>query len=155
MAVAQTAKHSNRNLVNFTLKLTPGQLRYLERMEPVLGASSQQNVLRELLEQLQTWFRLPVYQREALQKDMAGRKAHIFQYIQELLARHHEKLRDAAPAPSKRGSPARPIPEAMEAFAVRVSPMPPAYADQLKAPLKMSTTARSSARRWRTPGSRT
>ena len=143
MAV-QTPSSSNKNLVNFTLKLPPRQLEYLESLAPALGATSQQSVLREIMEQFQSWFRLPVYQREALQKDMAARKAHIFQYIQELLARHYEELREAASAPSRRGSPARPIPEeteAMEAFAIRVSPMLLAYADQLKAPLKMSTTA--------------
>src|SRR5688572_7715764 len=80
LAVARTSTSSNKNLINFTLKLAPSQLRYLESLEPALGVSSQQSVLREILEQFQSWFRLPVYQREALQKDMGSRKAHILQY---------------------------------------------------------------------------
>lgn len=143
-AMARTPTSSgNKNLVNFTVKLTPGQLRYLESLEPALGVSSQPSVLRELLEQFQSWFRLPVYQREALQKDMAARKANILQYIQELLARHFEEIRDTAPA-RRSASSGRSIPEEtepMEAFAVRLSPVVLAYADELKAPLKMSTTA--------------
>src|SRR3954466_6332463 len=140
-AVVQTPSSSNKNLINFTLKLAPSQLRYLESLEPALGASSQQSVLRAILEQFQSWCRLPVYQREALQKDMTGRKANILQYIQELLARHFEELsKDAAPAkrsPAARATPAET--EALEPFAIRVAPTLLAYADQLKPQLKMST----------------
>src|ERR1043165_3261338 len=109
--MARTPTSSNKNLINFTLKLAPSQLRYLEGLEPALGASSQQSVLREILEQFQSWFRLPVYQREALQKDMAARKANILQYFQELLARHYEALPSAA---SARRLPARSIPAETE-----------------------------------------
>src|SRR5438552_2253757 len=143
MAVVQTPSSSNKNLINFTLKLAPSQLEYLESLAPALGASSQQSVLREVLEQFQSWFRLPVYQREALQKELAAKKVDILRYIQELLARHFEALaKDAAPA--KRASPARSIPaeaEALEPFAIRLAPVLLAYADELKPQLKMSTTA--------------
>src|SRR3954462_2965819 len=143
MAVVQTPSSSNKNLINFTLKLAPSQLAYLESLAPALGASSQQSVLREVLEQFQSWFRLPVYQREALQKDMEAKKAHILQYVQELMARHYEELdKDAAPA--KRGPAGRSIPseaEVMVPFAIRLAPVLLAYADQLKPQLKMSTTA--------------
>src|SRR5437764_2003357 len=111
--MVQTPSSSNKNLVNFTLKLAPSDLEYLESLAPALGASSQQSVLREVMEQFQSWFRLPVYQREALQKDMAGRKANVLQYIQELLARHYEEVaKDSAPA--KRGPAARSIPAETE-----------------------------------------
>jgi len=141
LAVARTSTSSNKNLINFTLKLAPSQLRYLKSLEPALRASSQQSVLREILEQFQSWFRLPVYQREALQKDMGSRKAHILQYIQELLARHFEELPDAT---SAKRPPARSIPaeaEALEPFAIRIAPVLLAYADELQPQLKMSTTA--------------
>jgi hypothetical protein len=73
---------------------------------------------------------------------MAGRKANILQYIQELLARHYEEIKDAAPA--KRSPAARSIPaetEALEAFTIHLTPTLLAYADTLKPQLKMSTTA--------------
>src|SRR5687767_7990695 len=141
--VVQTPSSSNKNLVNFTLKLAPSQLKYLESLAPALGATSQQSVLREVLEQFQSWFRLPVYQREALQKELAGRKVSILQYIQELLARHFEEIRDAN-AKSTPAAPSRSIPasaETLEPFAIRLAPGLLAYADQLKPQLKVSTTA--------------
>ena len=140
----KTPSTSNKNLINFTLKLTPGQLEFLESLAPALGVSSQQSVLREILEQFQSWFRLPVYQREALQKELAAKKVHILQYVQELLARHFEEIRDSAPAKRTPAAPARSIPaeaEPLVAFAIRIAPVLLAYADQLKPQLRVSTTA--------------
>jgi GAF domain-containing protein len=141
--MAQTPSSGSKNLINFTVKLAPSQLRYLESLAPALGATSQQSALREVLEQFQSWFRLPVYQREALQKELAAKKISILQYIQELLARHFEEIREAIgkPAPA---APSRSIPataEPLEPFAIRIAPTLLAYADQLKPQLKVSTTA--------------
>jgi hypothetical protein len=86
------ASSSSKNLVNFTVKLPPIQLQYLESLAEEWEASTEASALREVLEQFQRWFSLPVYQREALQKDVAERKVNILRYIQELLARRYEEL---------------------------------------------------------------
>ena len=144
--MGQTSSSSNKNLVNFTVKLTPSQLQYLESLAEVLGASTEASALREVLEQFQRWFHLPAYQREALQKDLADRKVNILRYIQELLARHYEELAKA-PAPAKRPpAPAtrsrRPgAVETMEVLNVRLAPSVLAYADTLKPQLGAATTA--------------
>ena len=54
--------------------------------------STQRSALREVLEQFQSWFRLPVSMRERLKKDVAERKVNILRYLQELMARHLKRL---------------------------------------------------------------
>ena len=136
---------SNKNLLQFTVKLTPGQLKYLDDLAGVLGLSTQRSALREVLEQLQSWFRLPVSMREALKKDVAERRSNILRYLQELMARHYEELAKG-PAPAKRAqaSKARSGPaaaEPMEQLGVRLSPSVLAYCDELKPQLGVGTTA--------------
>jgi hypothetical protein len=144
--VGRTSSSSNKNLLNFTVKLTPSQVQYLESLAETLEASTEASAVREVLEQLQRWFYLPAYQREGLQKDLADRKVNILRYIQELLARHYEELAKA-PAPAKR-PPAlaarswRPgAVETMEVVNIRVAPSVLAYADTLKPQLGVATTA--------------
>jgi len=144
--VGQTSSSSNKNLINFTVKLTPGQLKYLERLAEVLEVSTEASALREVLEQFRSWFRLPAYQREALQKDVAERKLNILRYIQELLARHYEELAKE-PTPAKRSptSGARSWPagaaETMEPLNIRLAPSVLAYAGTLKPQLGVAATA--------------
>jgi len=63
---------SNKNLLQFTIKLTPSQLKYLEDVAEALGLSTQRSALREVLEQFQSWFRLPVSIRERLKRVHPG-----------------------------------------------------------------------------------
>jgi hypothetical protein len=145
MRVGQ-ASSSNKNLINFTVKITPSQLHYLASLAETLEASTEASALRELLEQFQRWFHLPPYQREALQKDLADRKNNILRYIQELLARRYEELAKA-PAKAKRSPAAatrswRPgAVESMEVLNIRLAPSVLAYADTLKPQLGAATTA--------------
>jgi len=142
--VSETSS-SNKNLLQFTVKLTPGQLKYLDGLAKVLGLSTQRSALREVLEQFQTWFRLPVYMREGLKNDVAERRVNILRYLQELVARHYEELAKEPP-PAKRAHAPRARPEAaaaepMEQLGVRLSPAVLAYCDELKPQLGVSATA--------------
>jgi len=50
--------------------------------------------MREIVSQLQGWFDLPVYMAERLQQEMAARRLNLIEYVQEVLARRYEALRD-------------------------------------------------------------
>src|SRR6185436_5803237 len=120
-------------LLQFTVKLTSGQLKYLDDLAEVRGLSTQRSALRELLEQFQTWFRLPVSMREALKKDVADRRVNILRYLPELMARHYEELAKEPP-PAKRAHVPKARPSAagaepMEQLGVRLSPAVLAYCD--------------------------
>jgi len=136
---------SNKNLLQFTIKLTPSQLKYLEDLAEALGLSTQRSALREVLEQFQSWFRLPVSMRERLKKDVAERRVNILRYVQELMARHSEELaKEAASARRAHASKVRlptAAPDAMDQLGVRLSPSVLAYCDELKPKLGVSSTA--------------
>jgi hypothetical protein len=140
----RTPSTADRKDINFTVKLAPSQLRFLESLKPALRVQSEQGSLREVLDQFQSWFRLPPYQRERLEQDMAGRRVNLLQYLQELLALRFEELR-STPAPAD--APALPprvvadAPEMLEDFNVRIAPALLAYADKLKPELHKGSTA--------------
>jgi hypothetical protein len=79
-------------MVGFTVKLTPQQLAFLDAQKEKLDVQYGADVIREIVEGLRTWFALPAYQVELLQKDMASRKHTWITYVQELLARRYELL---------------------------------------------------------------
>jgi len=143
--VSETSS-SNKNLLQFTVKLTPAQLKYLDDLAEALGLSTQRSALREVLEQFQTWFRLPVSMREALKKDVAHRRVSILRYLQELMAHHSEELAKEPPSarrahtPKGRPNAAAEV-EPMDQLGVRLSPAVLAYCDELKPHLGVSSTA--------------
>ncbi|HYV46115.1 MAG TPA: hypothetical protein VFA20_14695 [Myxococcaceae bacterium] len=142
--MSQTSS-SNKNLLQFTIKLTPSQLKYLEDLAEALGLSTQRSALREVLEQFQSWFRLPVSMRERLKKDVAERRVNILRYLQELMARHSEELaKEPSSAKRSHASKTRPrtaAADAMDQLGVRLSPSVLAYCDELKPELGVNSTA--------------
>lgn len=82
----------DKKMVGFTVKLTPQQLAFLDAQKAKLDVQYGADVVREIVEGLRTWFGLPAYQAEVLQKDMASRKLTWITYVQELLARRYELL---------------------------------------------------------------
>ena len=144
----RTPSTASRNEVNFTVKLAPSQMLFLGGLKTPLRVSSEQQVLREVLDAFRSWFWLPVYQRQRLEQELAQKKTHILQYLQELLARRFEELGvRAAPAtsrPRRTTARARPVPTEPEVavpFAIRISPDLLAYADSLKPALQKNATA--------------
>jgi len=85
----------DRKDVNFSVKLAPDQLRFLEAMKDELGHKAVADVVRDMVESFRTTFSLPQYQAERLKADMADRGMTSWQYLQELLARRYEELSKA------------------------------------------------------------
>src|SRR6516165_1797848 len=67
-----------------------------EVLKPALGVSYNAEAVREVLVQLRTCFRLPQYVVDVLEAEMKARKLNILGYVQELLLRRYEALRDHA-----------------------------------------------------------
>ena len=136
---------SNKNPLQFTVKLTPGQFKYLDELAGALGLSTQRSALREVLEQFQSWFRLPVSMRERLKKDVTEKRINILRYLQELMAHHSEELAKesttAKQAPTSKGRLGTEAVDVMEQLGVRLSPSVLAYCDELKPQLGVSRTA--------------
>ncbi|RPH70594.1 MAG: hypothetical protein EHM78_10705 [Myxococcaceae bacterium] len=65
-----------------------------EVLKPALGVSYNAEAVREVLVQLRTCFRLPQYVVEVLEAEMKAKKLNILGYVQELLLRRFEALRD-------------------------------------------------------------
>lgn len=140
----RTPSTADRKDINFTVKLAPSQVKFLESLKPALRVQSEQGVLREILEQFQSWFRLPPYQSERLEQDKASRQVNLLQYFQELLALRFEELRPTLAPPGAPTLPPKTVPEApeeLEDFNIRIAPGPLAYADKLKPELQRTSTA--------------
>ena len=56
------------------------------------------SAVREVLVQLRTCFRLPQYVVDVLEAEMKAKKLNILGYVQELLLRRYEALKDQKPA---------------------------------------------------------
>jgi hypothetical protein len=77
-----------------------------EVLNPALGVSYNAEAVREVLVQLRTCFRLPQYVVDLLEAEMKARKLNILAYVQELLLRRYEALRDG-PRQSRPVGPTR------------------------------------------------
>jgi len=64
----------------------------------MLGVSYNAEAVREVLVQLRTCFHLPQYVVDVLDAEMKAKKVNILGYVQELLLRRYEAIRDR-PAP--------------------------------------------------------
>ena len=65
-----------------------------EVLRPMLGVSYNAEAVREVLVQLRTCFRLPQYVVDVLEAEMKAKKLNILGYVQELLLRRYEAIRD-------------------------------------------------------------
>jgi hypothetical protein len=65
-----------------------------EVLKPALGVSYNAEAVREVLVQLRTCFRLPQYVVDVLEAEMKAKKLNILGYVQELLLRRYEAIRD-------------------------------------------------------------
>ena len=81
-----------RKDINFSVKLSPGELEWLEGMKESLELNSTAEVIRGFIRAVRTLFGLPPYMVEHLREDMKKRGLSSEQYIQELLAKRYEEL---------------------------------------------------------------
>ena len=58
----------DKKMMGFTVKLTPQQLQFLDSQKVKLDVQFGADVVRDIVEGLRTWFGLPAYQVELLQK---------------------------------------------------------------------------------------
>ena len=65
-----------------------------EVLRPALGVSYNAEAVREVLVQLRTCFRLPRSVVNVLEAEMKSKKLNILGYVQELLLRRYEAIRD-------------------------------------------------------------
>ena len=65
-----------------------------EVLKPTLGVSYNAEAVREVLVQLRTCFRLPQYVVDVLEAEMKAKKLNILGYVQELLLRRYEAIRE-------------------------------------------------------------
>jgi hypothetical protein len=65
-----------------------------EVLKPALGVSYNAEAVREVLAQLRTCFRLPHYVVDVLQAEMTAKRLNILGYVQELLLRRYEAIRE-------------------------------------------------------------
>src|ERR1700722_7567154 len=91
----------DKKMLGFTVKLTPPQHAFLDELKEELNVQFGADVVREMVEGLRTWFGLPGYQVELLEKDMKTRKQNWKTYLQELLARRYEILQQEQPGKSR------------------------------------------------------
>ena len=82
-----------------------------EVLKPALGVSYNAEAVREVLVQLRTCFRLPQYVVDVLEAEMKAKKLNVLGYVQELLLRRYEAIRDRtareARSPARSGRRAR------------------------------------------------
>ena len=99
--MARPVTPPDRKDINFSVKLSPTDMAYLDGLKEELGHVAIADAVRDVVEALRTTFSLPVYQAERVKQDMAARGLNPLQYIQELLAKRYEELGKEPPAPAK------------------------------------------------------
>ena len=88
--------------INFSVKLSPEDMKYLDETKTAWGKTAIADVVREAVLAMRTLYSLPAYQAERLRQDMQARNLNLIQYVQELLARRYEELaKEPPPAPPK------------------------------------------------------
>ncbi|HLL54349.1 MAG TPA: hypothetical protein VK447_12420 [Myxococcaceae bacterium] len=95
----------DRKDINFSVKLSPTEMAYLDTLKEQLGHVAIADAVRDLVAAFRTTFNLPVYQAERLKEDMRSRGLNTLQYLQELLAKRYEEVSKESPtaAPASKG----------------------------------------------------
>jgi hypothetical protein len=105
--VGKTPLPKDEALQPLNVKVPSEDLYFVQEvLKPALGVSYNAEAVREVLVQLRTCFRLPQYVVDVLEAEMKAKKLNILGYVQELLLRRYEVLRDAPPGTLKGGSKA-------------------------------------------------
>ena len=97
-SVGRTPLPKEEALQPLNVKVPSEDLYFVQEvLKPALGVSYNAEAVREVLVQLRTCFRLPQYVVDVLEAEMKARKLNILGYVQELLLRRYESLRDQKP----------------------------------------------------------
>jgi hypothetical protein len=104
MDVGKTPLPEEAALKPLNVKVPPEDLYFLQEvLKPALGVSYNAEAVREILVQLRTFFRLPQSVVAILDRDMKSKGLNVLGYVQELLLRRYEALRDESEKPASKG----------------------------------------------------
>ena len=93
--VGRTPLPKDEALQPLNVKVPSEDLYFVQEvLRPMLGVSYNAEAVREVLVQLRTCFRLPRYVVVVLDAKMKAKKVNILGYVQELLLRRYEAIRD-------------------------------------------------------------
>jgi len=96
--VARPVTPLDRKDINYSVKLSPVDMQFLDSFKEQLGYNAIADAVRDIVVAFRTTFSLPQYQAERLKRDMTERNMTFIQYLQELLARRYEELsKDTTP----------------------------------------------------------
>ena len=108
MVVGKTPLPEDAALRPLNVKVPPEDLYFLQEvLKPALGVSYNAEAVREILVQLRTFFRLPQSVVAILERDMKSKGLSVLGYVQELLLRRYEALRDEPEKPASKGTQRR------------------------------------------------
>ena len=100
--MAKTPLPADQEMRQLNVKVPPEDANFVQEvLRPALGFPYNAEAVREVISQLRTWFRLPVYVVDVLKKDAESQKLHILDYLQMLL---HKRYEDLAAEGRERGS---------------------------------------------------
>jgi hypothetical protein len=101
--MAKTPLPADQEMRQLNVKVPPEDANFVQEvLRPALGFPYNAEAVREVISQLRTWFRLPVYVVDVLKKDAEAQKLHILDYLQMLL---HKRYEDLAAEGRERGTP--------------------------------------------------
>jgi hypothetical protein len=93
LLMAKTPMPVDQEMRQLNVKVPPEDAHFVQEvLRPTLGFPYNAEAVREVISQLRTWFRLPAYVVELLQRDAAALGLNILQYLQMLLHRRYEEL---------------------------------------------------------------
>ena len=78
--------------VSFTLRLPPDDMKFLEQRRKELEANANAEALRDVIRNLRTWFGLPAFMVERLERERKERGLSLIDYMKELLALRYQEL---------------------------------------------------------------
>src|SRR5271154_4803463 len=109
LEMAETPLPADQEMRQLNVKVPPEDANFVQEvLRPQLGFPYNAEAVREVISQLRTWFRLPVYVVDVLKKDAEAQKLHILDYLQMLLHKRYEDLAAEGRASSQRGLSAPP-----------------------------------------------
>ncbi len=82
--------------LSFTLRLPPDDMKFLEQRRKELEANANAEALRDIIKNLRTWFGLPAFMIDRLERERKERDLTLIDYIKELLALRYQQLATGA-----------------------------------------------------------
>jgi len=78
--------------VQVSVYLSPDDAAWLPELKNQLSKTSSTDVFREIVKNLRTWFSLPSFMVEVLQKEAEEKGQNILDYVRDVLGRHAQSL---------------------------------------------------------------